>query len=257
MNGAAATRRSVRLDSRKRTTTAGEGRSPATGPRVCFVTQQPAAAASFIRRLSVEGYDVAVRQLGDATASQILSDAFTLLVIEIGAPGPDVHQLLRTLRERAVTCAMMLIVARASAQDVVVALDNGADECLSRSTAHSELMARIRSLLRRHRAADASPFRLGDLVMDLLQRTVTRDGVPVNLTAREFRLLHCLMREGGKVVSREQIAWDVWRSDHRTPWLDNSISVHVRRLRHKIDPHRTLIHAVRGFGYLLRSSQPR
>jgi DNA-binding response OmpR family regulator len=257
MNATVATRRSVRIDSRKRTTTAGEGRSPAKGPRVCFATRQPAAAATLIRRLTAEGYDVAVRQLGAGTASQILSDAFALLVIEIDSPDPDVDQLMRTLRERAVTCAVMLIVAHASAPDVVVALDNGADDYLSRSTAHTELMARIRALLRRQGAAGASPFRIGDLVMDLLKRTVTRDGVPVNLTAREFRLLHCLMRERGKVVSREQIAWEVWRSDHRTPWLDNSISVHVRRLRHKIDPHRRLIQAVRGFGYLLRSGQPR
>ena len=256
MIGTVATRQALRPDSPKRTATGDKRRSPAKGPRVCVVAQQPAAAASLIRRMSSEGYHVAVRQLGDSTASQILLEAFGLVLIDVGAPGPEVHELLRTLRERGITCPVMLIAARASVQDIVVGLDNGADDCLSRSTVHTELMARVRAVLRRYRASDVSPFQLGDLVMDLLKRTVTQNGAAVKLTAREFRLLHCLMREGGKVVSREQIAWDVWRSAHRSPWLDNSISVHVRRLRHKIDPHRRLIHAVRGFGYLMRSRQP-
>jgi len=123
--------------------------------------------------------------------------------------------------------------------------------------AFAELLARIRALMRRG-VAESPRLCVGDLMIELLSRRVTRGGAPVELTAREFDLLAYLMRYEHQVVSRETLARDVWRETARSTPLDNVIDVHIARLRRKVDvdPTVKMIHTVRGVGYMLCEGEP-
>jgi DNA-binding response OmpR family regulator len=120
------------------------------------------------------------------------------------------------------------------------------------------LVARIRALVRRGRAAEIPRLSVADLELDLITRRVSRRGSLVDLTAREFELLEYLLRHQGQVVSRESLARDVWKETARTTPLDNVIDVHIARLRRKIDTEQRekLIHTVRGVGFMLHEGEP-
>jgi DNA-binding response OmpR family regulator len=153
---------------------------------------------------------------------------------------------------------VLVLTARDTIQDRVAGLDSGADDYLVKPFAFAELLARIRALVRRGRAAEAPKLGAADLDMDLITRRVTRAGRPVELTVREFELLEYLLRHQGQVVSRDTLARDVWKETARSTPLDNVIDVHIARLRRKVDadyPAR-LIHTVRGVGFMLREGEP-
>ena len=152
-----------------------------------------------------------------------------------------------------------MLTARDSLQDRVTGLDSGADDYLVKPFAFAELVARIRALVRRGRAAtDAPRLTLADLEVDLITRRVVRGGRLVDLTVREFELLEYLLRHNGQVVPREALARDVWKETARTTPLDNVIDVHIARLRRKVDNDERvkLIHTVRGVGFLMREGEP-
>jgi DNA-binding response OmpR family regulator len=153
---------------------------------------------------------------------------------------------------------VLVLTARDTVQDRVAGLDSGADDYLVKPFAFAELLARIRALIRRGRAAESPRLGLGDLDVDLITRKVTRGGQPIELTVREFELLEFLLRHQGQVVSREALAHDVWHETSRSTPLDNVIDVHIARLRRKVDADGApkLIHTVRGVGFVLREGEP-
>jgi DNA-binding response OmpR family regulator len=153
---------------------------------------------------------------------------------------------------------VLVLTARDSLQDRVLGLDAGADDYLVKPFAFAELLARLRALVRRGRAADSPRLAVGDLHVDLITRKVTRGSASVELTVREFELLEFLLRHQGQVVSRETLARDVWKETARTTPLDNVIDVHIARLRRKVDFERPvkMIHTVRGVGFMLREGEP-
>jgi DNA-binding response OmpR family regulator len=140
----------------------------------------------------------------------------------------------------------------------VLGLDAGADDYLVKPFAFAELSARIRALLRRNRTETESVLTMGQLEVDPVRRLVTREGQRIELTAREFELIEYLVRNHGRVVSREMLARDVWKETARATPLDNVIDVHIARLRRKIDDpfHLKLLHTVRGVGFTLQEEQP-
>jgi two-component system copper resistance phosphate regulon response regulator CusR len=150
---------------------------------------------------------------------------------------------------------VLLLTARDAVDDRVLGLETGADDYLVKPFAFPELLARIRSLLRRA-APTAEPLKrtMADLVVDLEARRASRAGRPIELTPREFDLLAYLLRQPGQVVSREMLAQDVWRETNRLTPLDNVIDVHVAHLRRKVDGDHSLklIQTVRGMGFMLR-----
>jgi DNA-binding response OmpR family regulator len=162
------------------------------------------------------------------------------------------------MRDRGIKTPVLVLTARDSLQDRVTGLDTGADDYLIKPFAFTELIARIRALVRRGRVAEEPRLTIGDLEMNLITRKVTRGGTQVDLTVREFELLEYLLRHQGQVVSRETLARDVWKETARTTPLDNVIDVHIARLRRKVDVDQAvkLIHTVRGVGFMLREGEP-
>jgi two-component system copper resistance phosphate regulon response regulator CusR len=169
-------------------------------------------------------------------------------------PGHDGIDILKNLRARGARTPVLLLTARDAVADRVLGLESGADDYLVKPFAFAELVARIRTLLRR--AAPVEPLRktIADVVVDLETRRVSRKGKTVELTPREFDLLVYLMRQPGQVVTREMLAKEVWAETNRVTPLDNVIDVHVAHLRKKMDDGHAvkLVHTVRGVGFVLR-----
>jgi DNA-binding response OmpR family regulator len=226
--------------------------------RILVVEDEQKVANALREGLEGERYDVIVERTGEDAFFRMTTEAFDLILLDLGLPGRDGLQILTTLRTKGVKTPVLVLTARDTLQDRVAGLDSGADDYLVKPFAFAELLARIRALLRRGRAADSPRLAVGDLRMDLITRKVTRGGQPVELTVREFELLEYLMRCEGQVVSRETLARDVWKETARTTPLDNVIDVHIARLRRKVDLDRPvkLIHTVRGVGFMLREGEP-
>ena len=226
--------------------------------RVLVVEDELKVANALLEGLEGERYEVVVERTGEDAFFRMTTEAFDLILLDLGLPGRDGLQILTTLRSKGIKTPVLVLTARDTLQDRVAGLDSGADDYLVKPFAFAELLARIRALMRRGRAAESPRLAVGDLTMDLITRKVTRGGQPVDLTVREFELLEYLMRYEGQVVSRETLARDVWKETARTTPLDNVIDVHIARLRRKVDLDRPLklIHTVRGVGFLLREGEP-
>jgi DNA-binding response OmpR family regulator len=208
--------------------------------------------------LEGEGYEVIVESTGEGAFFRGVTESFDVILLDLALPGRDGLQILKTLRQRGLKTPVLILTARDTPDDRVLGLDSGADDYLVKPFAFAELLARIRALRRRGRAPDALRLTVGDLEMDLITRKVTRGGRAVDLTAREFELLHYLMRCEGQVVPRDMLVSEVWKETARSSTLDNVIDVHIARLRRKVDldqPVR-LIHTIRGVGFMLREGEP-
>lgn len=226
--------------------------------KILVVEDEVKVADALCEGLAGEQYEVAVERTGEGAFFRINTETFDLILLDLNLPGRDGLQVLRTIREKGIKSPVLVLTARDTLQDRVLGLDSGADDYLVKPFAFAELLARIRALVRRRRENDAPRLSVGDLVLDLITRKVTRGGKPVELTVREFELLEFLIRHQGQVVSRETLARDVWKEVSRTTSLDNVIDVHIARLRRKVDPEQAarLIHTVRGVGFMLREGEP-
>jgi len=164
-----------------------------------------------------------------------------------------IRDSLKTLRKQGLGIPVLLLTAKDAIGDRVLGLDAGADDYLVKPFAFPELRARIRALLRRGKAESLLSLKLGTLEMNLTTRSVTRDDRPIELTVTEFELLEFLLRNKGRVVSREMLARDVWKENNRATPLDNVIDVHIARLRRKVDDEfdPKLVRTVRGVGFML------
>jgi two-component system, OmpR family, copper resistance phosphate regulon response regulator CusR len=226
--------------------------------RILVVEDEQKVADALREGLVDERYDVVVERTGEGAFFRVNTETFDVVLLDLTLPGRDGLEILRALRQRRMETPVLVLTARDSLEDRVTGLDAGADDYLVKPFAFTELLARIRALVRRGRVADAPKLAVGDLEMDLVTRKVLRAGKPVDLTVREFELLEFLMRYQGQVVSRETLARDVWKETARTTPLDNVIDVHIARLRRKVDLEHTvkLIHTVRGVGFMLREEEP-
>jgi DNA-binding response OmpR family regulator len=226
--------------------------------RVLVVEDEQKVANALREGLEGERYGVVVERTGEGAFFRLNTEEFDAILLDLTLPGRDGLQILKAVRERGLKTPVLVLTARDGVQDRVAGLDSGADDYLIKPFAFAELLARIRALVRRGRAAEAPRLGAGDVDMDLITRKVTRAGRPVELTVREFELLEYLLRHQGQVVSRETLARDVWKETARSTPLDNVIDVHIARLRRKIDAEfpTKLIHTVRGVGFMLREGEP-
>ncbi len=180
-----------------------------------------------------------------------LTGDYDLVVLDVMLPRLDGWQVLREIRQKGKHLPVLFLTARDQVEDRVKGLEYGADDYLVKPFAFSELLARVRALLRRGRTSEPELLQVADLELDLLRRRVTRAGRRIDLTAKEFALLELLLRRQGEVLPRSLIASQVWDMNFDSD--TNVIEVAVRRLRAKIDDdfETKLIRTVRGMGYVL------
>jgi two-component system, OmpR family, copper resistance phosphate regulon response regulator CusR len=222
--------------------------------QILIVEDETKVAQALKEGLEREGYEVTVAATGEEGYYLLDARSFDLVVLDLMLPGRTGLEILATLRSRERRVPVLILTARDTIQDRVVGLDTGADDYLVKPFAFPELAARIRALLRRGRAEPVSAMGVSDLELDVAAHSATRGGRRVELTAREFELLEYLLRNHGRVVSREMLARDVWKETDRATPIDNVIDVHIARLRRKIDDgfESKLIHTVRGVGFIIK-----
>lgn len=208
-------------------------------------------AAEIAAALNGRGHTVAHVTDGKAGLEASLNGHFDVIITDRMLPGLDGLQVIQTLRNAGRTTPILVLSALESVDERVKGLRAGGDDYLGKPFAIEELLARVESLARRPLSASLTVLRVKDLELDLLQRTAVRAGRPIELTAREFRLLEFLAKHAGQVVTRAMLLQSVW-DIHYDPQT-NVVDVHVSRLRQAIDRdfEHQLIHTVRGVGYSL------
>jgi two-component system, OmpR family, copper resistance phosphate regulon response regulator CusR len=220
--------------------------------RLLVIEDQKKLLQSLERGLSEEGYEVIPALTGEEGYLQAKSLPVDAVVLDLMLPERDGLDVLRSLRSDGFTKPVLILTARDTIEDRVQGLDSGADDYLPKPFAFAELLARIRALLRRDVVNRELCLKADDLEMNLVSRVITRAGVEIDLTRREFELLEFLLRNKNTTVTRDMIAREVWKEGSGT--LTNTIDVYITLLRKKIErpDKRPLIQTVRGVGYALR-----
>ena len=225
--------------------------------RILIVEDEEKLARMVELELNYEGYEVSKAFDGRSGLEQALTGNFDLILLDIMLPALNGMEVLRRLRKES-NVPVIMLTARDTVMDKVAGLDTGADDYITKPFAIEELLARIRAALRNKAEAGAVKVKaeqtlaLGGLEMDVERHRVTMDGTEVELTRREFDLLHYLMEHREKVVTREALLDSVWGFDFVGE--TNTVDVYIRFLRSKIDEPfgKKLIHTVRGVGYVLK-----
>jgi DNA-binding response OmpR family regulator len=219
-----------------------------------LVVEDEAKVAGFVKAGLVEqGFAVEIVAQGDVALNRAMTETFDALVLDIMLPGRDGLSVLRKLRDARNPVPVILLTARGDLQERVEGLNLGADDYLAKPFSMVELVARLGAVLRRRTGTGLTVQNYADLSVNLATREVKRNGAKIDLTAREFALLECLMRTPGKVVTRVEISQSVWgyQFDPGTNFVD----VAIQRLRRKLDDPfpRKLVQTVRGVGYALQN----
>lgn len=217
-----------------------------------LIVEDEAKTASYLSKgLRENGFVVDLADNGEDGRHLAQTGNYDLIVLDVMLPMLDGWSVIADLRRSGMSAPVLFLTARDGVHDRVKGLELGADDYLIKPFAFSELLARIRTLLRRGPLREASIIRVADLEVDLVRHRATRGGRSLDLTPKEFLLLSLLMRRTGAVLSRTLIAEQVWDINFGSD--SNVVEVHMRRLRAKVeDPFdRKLIHTVRGVGYVL------
>ncbi len=222
-----------------------------------LIVEDESKTGEYLRQgLSEAGFVVDLVRDGTDGLHLALQSTYDLLILDVMLPGLDGWQVLQCLRKRGLEMPVLFLTARDQVEDRVKGLELGADDYLVKPFSFAELLARIRTILRRGRGSgDGTTLRVADLELDLLRRRVTRGGRRIDLTAKEFGLLELLVRRHGEVLPRSLIASQVWDMNFDSD--TNVIEVAMRRLRLKVDEgqEHKLIRTVRGMGYVLEAPE--
>ena len=220
--------------------------------RLLIAEDERSAGTYLVKGFSEAGFLVNLAQTGTDALHLATENSYDVIILDVGLPGMDGWEVLQKLRAVRQT-PVIFLTARDMVEDRVRGLELGADDYLVKPFAFSELLARVRAMLRRGVALESTTLSLADLEIDIRARRVTRGAESIKLTAKEFSLLELLIRRQGEVLSRTLIAENVWDINFDSD--TNVVEVAIRRLRAKVDePFATrLIHTVRGFGYVMEA----
>jgi two-component system, OmpR family, copper resistance phosphate regulon response regulator CusR len=225
-----------------------------TPKHILIIEDHEKMAKALRTGLEAEQFSVSIARTGEEGFFLASTETYDLVVLDLMLPRRDGMEVLVALRQKGVSVPVLILTSKDTVRDRVQGLNAGADDYLVKPFAFSELLARIHALLRRSKQELGDRLRLADLEMDASGRKAFRDGKELTLTAREFDLLEYLLRQQGRVVSREMLARDVWEETARYTPLDNVIDVHIAHLRRKLDDPfgSKLLQTVRGVGFVLR-----
>jgi len=219
--------------------------------RVLVVEDDNKIASFVVNGLKQNGF--AVDRCADGEEAHVLASttSYDAAILDIMLPKMDGISLLKQLRKEGVRIPVIILSAKATVDDRIKGLQAGGDDYLTKPFAFSELLARVQALIRRStNASEPTRLAVGDLTLDLLNREVSRAGERIELQSREFSLLEYLMRHAGRVVTKTMIMEHIW--DYSFDPQTNVVDVLVCRLRNKIDKEKTMLHTIRGVGYVLK-----
>ncbi len=217
-----------------------------------LVVEDERKTGDYVRQgLAEAGFNVDLVRDGADGVHRATTEDYDLVILDVNLPGVDGWTILRRIRDAGRTMPVLFLTARDDVSDRVQGLESGADDYLTKPFAFAELLARVRTLLRRGKAVEAEVLRVADLELHRTRRRVTRSGERIELTPKEFGLLELLLRRRGEVLPRSLIASQVWDMNFDSD--TNVIDVAIRRLRAKVDDGHDvkLIRTVRGMGYVI------
>lgn len=222
--------------------------------RILVVEDEKKVAKFLQQGLQEEGYSVDVAFDGAAGFSQASGSPYDLLILDILLPQKDGITVLRELRAKEVNTPVLMLTAKSSTEDKVVGLDSGADDYLAKPFAFAELLARVRSLMRRGSKEKSTLLQVADLQLDTVGHKARRGERVIELTGKEYALLEYFMRNANRTLTRTSISEHIWHYNFDTG--TNVVDVYINHLRSKIDDgfDRKLLHTVRGVGYVLKDS---
>lgn len=231
-------------------------RTAAPSALILVIEDEKKISALIRKGLEEEGYGVEDAADGEKGIQMAMERAFDLILLDIMLPKKDGIQVLGTLRDAGNETPVLMLTAKGTVEDRVKGLDTGADDYLVKPFAITELLARVRSLLRRKKGAErsATTLSIADLTLDLVARKVFRGGKAIDLTSKEFALLELFLRNKNKTLSRSTITEHIWNYNFDTG--TNIIDVYINHLRAKIDggfDHK-LLQTIRGVGYVLKET---
>ncbi len=223
--------------------------------KILLIEDDTSISRFIAKGLREKGYVIDVSHEGEEGLHLILNQPYDLIILDILLPGLNGYDILKTMRAKEVETPVICLTARGAQEDIVQGLELGADDYLVKPFSFAELQARITAVLRRgQKDAGMTRLAVGDLTLDLLNRTVSRSEKVIELSGKEFLLLEYLMRNAGQILTRTMILEQVW--GYNFDPSSNVIDVHINHLRRKIDsdlPNK-LIHTIKGVGYVLKYS---
>jgi heavy metal response regulator len=220
--------------------------------RILVVEDEKKVARFIEQGLEEEHYSVDVAHDGQKGAVMAETQTYDLIILDVMLPIMNGLEITRRLRDSKLTTPILMLTAKTTTEDKVAGLDSGADDYLTKPFAFAELLARVRSLLRRGSLEKSTLLACADLELDTITHKARRGGKQIDLTAKEYALLEYFLRNKDRVLSRTIISEHIW--DYNFDTGTNLIDVYVNHLRNKIDStfEKRLIHTVRGVGYVLR-----